>query len=101
MNTKRTCQNCGKIFEIKKGESSKKAYCSLDCKKDMKNKRRKKTPIKIEKKCLYCGKPFVITSRGLTHKKFCSRECYRKYEKENKRKYPPLNKREEKTCIEC
>lgn len=75
------CLNCGKpLFWIK----TKKLFCSTECHRDYKNRKRRIRPrIKQEKICKFCGMPFmVIKPRDKdkhTKQKFCSPECRYKY----------------------
>ena len=68
------CRNCGKKVIV---HSCKALYCSLECRTEFLNKRRKRVGDTMQPRtCAVCGKEFVpFSKRG----KFCSTECRRLY----------------------
>jgi hypothetical protein len=74
------CENCGKDFEIKRGSSKNRKYCSRDC-------YYKSQITAISKVCPICGNTF--TCRKNRPQINCSNECFLK------------SKRIERVCPQC
>lgn len=68
------CRNCGKKVIV---HSCKALYCSLECRTEFLNKRRKRVGDTMQpRSCAVCGKEFFPFSK---RSKFCSAECRRIY----------------------
>lgn len=66
-----TCKHCQCSFYKRDSDISSATYCSSECQKEHRNKKRRETREKKESICRACGKTFVRTG----NQTYCSKEC--------------------------
>jgi len=77
---KKTCEVCGKEYEVRKNQEGTSRFCSNNCKSMY---RRRSGVDNIEMVCPCCGKTYM-TNKYMSAK-YCSKECRWKYNAEIRR----------------